>query len=51
MSTSPVQDDIVELAPPVDTGWPGTAKFSRATDATMIEELVKRGYTVVKSAE
>jgi len=52
MSTSPVvSDDIVELQAPLDTGWPGTAKFSRAADAVMIEELIRRGYTVVKAAE
>lgn len=51
MSTSPAQDDVVELMPPVDTGWPGTAKFSRLTDAAIIEELLRRGYTVAKATE
>lgn len=51
LSTSPVEDDIVELKPPAETGWPSTAKFSRATDGTLIDELIRRGYTVVKAGE
>lgn len=54
LSTSPVDpvdEDIVELRPPAVTGWPSTAKFSKSADASMIEELIRRGYTVVKAAE
>jgi hypothetical protein len=51
LSTSPVDEDIVELKPPVETGWPSTAKFSKAADADMIAELLRRGYTVVKASE
>lgn len=49
MRTSPVSDDIVELIPPADTGWAGTAKFNRETDGVLIEELIRRGYSVAKS--
>lgn len=48
MSTSPV-DDVVELHPPTDSGFSGTAKFSRIFDAVLIAELVRRGYTVAKA--
>jgi hypothetical protein len=45
-----VQDDVVELRPPDDYGWSGTAKFYRVSDAVMIAELQRRGYTIVKAA-
>ena len=46
MATSPVLDDLIELTPPAEMGSSMTAKFSRATDARVIEELVRRGYTI-----
>jgi hypothetical protein len=39
---------IVELRPPADAGFSGTARLDRATQAALIEELLKRGYTVVE---
>ena len=42
-----MESDIVELKAPSELGWPGTAKFSKSADATLIAELKRRGYTVV----
>jgi hypothetical protein len=39
---------IVELKPPADTGFSGTAKFLVVEQAPLIEELLKRGYTKVE---
>jgi hypothetical protein len=44
------EDDIVELKPPADSGFSGTAKFYAVAQAAMIEELIKRGYTRVVPA-
>lgn len=38
---------IVELKPPPETGFSGTAKLLAETDAILIDELKRRGYTVV----
>jgi hypothetical protein len=38
----------VELKPPASTGFAGTAKFLVVEDATLIAELLKRGYTKVE---
>jgi hypothetical protein len=40
-------DAIVELKPPPDSGFSGTAKLYAIADATIIAELLRRGYTVV----
>jgi len=40
-------DGIVELKPPADSGFSGTAKLLAVEQAAMIEELLKRGYTRV----
>jgi hypothetical protein len=39
---------IIELKPPADTGFSGTAKFLVVEQAPLIEELLKRGYTKVE---
>lgn len=44
---SPSDDGIVELKPPPNAGFSGTAKFLAVEQAPMIEELLKRGYTRV----
>jgi hypothetical protein len=38
---------VVELKPPAETGFSGTAKFLVVEQAPLIEELLKRGYTRV----
>ncbi len=49
LSTSPVDEDIVELVAVRDDGSHHsiTAKFSRTTDADTIDNLIKLGYVVV----
>ena len=44
---SPSDDAIIELKPPADTGFTGTAKFFAVGQASLIAELEKRGYTRV----
>lgn len=39
---------VVELRPPADTGFSGTAKFLVVEQAALIAELEKRGYTRVE---
>ncbi len=41
-------DDIVELRPPGDSGFSGTAKFLADSQSVLIAELLKRGYTKVE---
>lgn len=43
----PQSDGIVELKPPADSGFSGTAKLYAVEQADMIAELLKRGYTRV----
>jgi hypothetical protein len=38
----------VELQPPPETGFSGTAKFLAVEQASLIAELLKRGYTRVE---
>jgi hypothetical protein len=45
---SPSEPAVVELKPPADTGFSGTAKFLVVEQASLIEELLKRGYTKVE---
>jgi len=45
---SPSDEDIVELRPPAETGFSGTARLYAVAQATLIEELLKRGYTRVR---
>jgi hypothetical protein len=45
--STPPSDEIVELAPPPSAGFSGTAKFLSVSQAPMIEELIRRGYTRV----
>ena len=40
-------DGVVELKPPPDFGFSGTAKLLAVEQAPLIEELLKRGYTKV----
>jgi len=40
----------VELAPPKDQGFSGTAKFMSVSQAALIAELIRVGYTVVGEA-
>jgi len=47
---SPSDDGIVELKPPPETGFSGTAKFLAVEQAPLIAELLKRGYTRVDHA-
>jgi hypothetical protein len=53
LSTSPVDDDIVELVAVRDDGSHHsiTAKFSRSMDADTIDSLLKRGYVVVAKTD
>jgi hypothetical protein len=44
---SPPDDEIVELKPPQDSGFSGTAKFYAVAQAALIEDLLARGYTRV----
>jgi hypothetical protein len=37
----------VRLLPPPDSGFSGTALLNAVTQAAMIEELIRRGYTKV----
>jgi hypothetical protein len=37
----------VRLLPPPETGFSGTALFNVVTQAAMIDELIRRGYTKV----
>jgi hypothetical protein len=39
---------VIELKPPASTGFSGTAKFLVVEQASLIEELLKRGYTKVE---
>jgi hypothetical protein len=41
---SPSDDGVVELQPPPDSGFSGTAKFLAVEQSALIEELLKRGY-------
>jgi hypothetical protein len=45
---TPSQSDegIVELVPPADSGFSGTAKLRAQADSALVQELLKRGYTV-----
>ena len=43
-------DDFVELLPPADSGFSGTAKLLAVEQAALIAELLKRGYTRVDRA-
>jgi hypothetical protein len=45
--SQPDEDAIVELRPPAEFGFSGTAKLLAIEQASMIEELLKRGYTRV----
>ena len=45
--SAPSSDGIVELKPPVETGFSGTALLRAIEDAVLIEELLKRGYVTV----
>jgi hypothetical protein len=45
---SPSDETIVELKPPPDFGFSGTAKFDAVAQAPLIAELLKRGYTKVE---
>jgi len=40
---------VVELKPPPDMGFSGTAKFLTSKDGVLIEELKRLGYTVVEA--
>jgi hypothetical protein len=40
----------VELAPPPNQGFSGTAKFYAVTHSALIAELIRQGYTVVTPA-
>jgi hypothetical protein len=40
-------DEIVELRPPAETGFSGTTRLYAVASAALIQELLKRGYTVV----
>jgi hypothetical protein len=44
---SPSDDGIVELRPPPEAVFSGTAKLAAVAQAALIEELLKRGYTRV----
>jgi hypothetical protein len=46
----PSDDGIVELLPPPEFGFSGTAKLYAVESAALIEELLKRGYTRVDRA-
>ncbi len=41
------EDVIVELKPPADAGFEGTAKLYQGVHGDLIIELQKRGYVVV----
>ena len=43
-------DEYVELAPPPDQGFSGTAKFHAVEQAALIAELIRVGYTRVEPA-
>ena len=43
-------DEYVELAPPPDQGFSGTAKFHAVEQAALIAELIRVGYTRVETA-
>jgi len=43
----PSEDGIVELRPPEDSGFSGTAKLLAVAQSALIAELEKRGYTRV----
>jgi len=42
-----LSDEFVELRPPADSGFSGTAKLLAVEQAALIAELLKRGYTRV----
>jgi hypothetical protein len=46
----PSPDGVIELKPPPDSGFSGTAKLMGEAQAPLIAELIKRGYTVVDRA-
>jgi len=39
---------VIELMPPPDQGFSGTLKLYATTEATVIDELKRRGYTVIE---
>jgi hypothetical protein len=41
----PPSDEIVELQPPPEWGFGGTALLRGTTDAELIAELIRRGYS------
>jgi hypothetical protein len=47
---SPSDDGIVELKPPPEFGFSGTAKFLAVEQAALIADLLARGYTRVDRA-
>jgi hypothetical protein len=48
-TSAPSSDEfeIVELKPPADSGFSGTALLRAVEDAALIAELLKRGYVTV----
>jgi len=44
---SSLSDEIVELKPPVDSGFSGTALLHKTDQAALIADLLRRGYTDV----
>jgi len=44
---SPSSDEVVELRPPADSGFGGTATLLVAGQSALIQELLNRGYTKV----
>ena len=52
VKTSPSDDDeIIELRPPAELGFGGTAKFYKRQHAETIALLQARGYTVVNTPD
>lgn len=43
-------DEIVELLPPKELGFSGTARLLKVEQATLIDALLARGYTTVTHA-
>jgi hypothetical protein len=41
-------DEIIELLPPPDAGFSGTALLYSVSQAVLVEELLRRGYTKVE---
>ena len=48
--TLSLSDELVELKPPADSGFSGTALLHRVDQANLIADLLKRGYTDVTRA-